>query len=99
MSAPGAESEAAPPPGGGRLRASVAAATARSGASGGRDTLAVWRPARAPEVEAEDRCAQNMRIGRTLNSWVEGLLVVPAIETVPGENVHMVAVDASDEVA
>jgi hypothetical protein len=65
---------------------------------GGRDTLAVWRPARAPEVEAEDRCAQNMRIGRTLNIWVEGLLVVAASETYPGANVHMFPVDASDEV-
>ena len=40
-----------------------------------------------------------MRIGRTLKNVVEGLVLVAANETVPGANVHMLAVDASDEVA
>ena len=39
-----------------------------------------------------------MRIGRTLKSVVDGLLVVAGIETVPGANVHTLEVDASDEV-
>jgi len=55
-----------------------------------------WR-GRLEETPPPER-PQNMRIGRTLYNVAELLLAISAKETVPGANVIMVAVDASDEV-